>query len=214
MYGLKSRIGSTLSSVGKLLVWLWKATQILCLSAKGASFLAIGSERSRVMPTQPSALATWKLKSIASSDWPKGILWMWMLTPASLYILRSLGALGQLRLALFVSRRGRLLPRSPATAAGHSGIGPDGPVHHLDLAEPILDEGLERILGRIDLAAIAVGDAPDPHAVEDGVGLVQFGTQNAPRHHGARGEGCRPAEERSPVYRVFSHVSRVHACSF
>src|SRR5206468_2497412 len=52
--------------------------------------------------------------------------------------LAHLGAPGQLRLASFVGRRGRLLPTSPATAAGHSGIGPDGPVHHLDLAEPVL----------------------------------------------------------------------------
>ena len=70
-------------------MWLWKPIQILCFSANGASFLAIASERSRVMPMQPSALAIWKLKSIASSVGPKGILWMWMLTPASLYIFRS-----------------------------------------------------------------------------------------------------------------------------
>src|SRR6185312_12922519 len=78
--------------------------------------------------------------------------------------LAQLGAPGQLSLALFLGRLGLLLSGTSATAASHAGEGPDRSVHHLDLAEPILDEGLEGILGRRDLAAVAVSDAPDPHA--------------------------------------------------
>ena len=51
-------------------------TRIRCFSANGASRFTIASERSTVIPSQPSAFATWKLNSTSSSDGPKPILWM------------------------------------------------------------------------------------------------------------------------------------------
>ena len=43
-------------------------------TGNGATRFASSSLRSVVIPLQPSALATWKLKSMSSSVWPKGIL--------------------------------------------------------------------------------------------------------------------------------------------
>ena len=122
------------------------------------------SLRSVVMALQPRALAISKLKSMSSSVGPKGNLWMWMLTPASLYILRSCAHLASCD-SRSLARSASLTegdagcwaslpapprrPRSRAAATRNSGEGADGAVHQLRLAQAILQEALERVLGGI-----------------------------------------------------------------
>jgi len=49
------------------------------------------------------------------------------------------------------------------------------PAHELGLAQAVIQQRLERLLGRLGHAAVAVGDAADAYAIEDGVGLVSGG---------------------------------------
>ena len=103
---------------------------------------------------------------------------------------------------------------SPTTSApaatGDSGEGADGAVHPLGLAQAILQETIERVLGSIGAAAIALGDATNSHAVEDGVGLVGLTAEDVARHdrgcgqRGCAAEKCSPG--RSVVDSVLRHV--------
>jgi len=128
---------------------------------------------------------------------------------------------GQLRLALGIGRVGRLIPggaAATAASAAQAGVRDDWPVHQLHLAEPVLDQGLERILGRIDGAAVAVTNAPDPHPVDDGVGFAWRGlslgrgltSHDMTRHDRAGRNGGRAAEKRTPGYQWVARVWSSH----
>ena len=137
--------------------------------------------------------------------------------------LAQLLALGKLRLAQLgavgIAHRGRcrllgVVARAaaPATSAPAAASNPreraDGSVHQLRLAQAILQEALERVLGGVHAAAIAVGDAADSHAAQDGVGLGSNGAEDAARHDRARCQGGCAAEKCPPCREMIDEVLR------
>ena len=119
--------------------------------------------------------------------------------------LAQLPALGQLRFALCIGRRRRrgrqlhwriLVLALASGAAVDAGIKLDHSAHQLSLTDSVVEQCLERFLGRVSHAAIAVGDAADAHAVEDGVGFGGGG-QGAPRQGETGRSSSRAAEKRA-----------------
>ena len=110
----------------------------------------------------------------------------------------NLPALGELAGTLGVGGLDRRIGGIIAGRAtpAQAGVGNDRSIHQLRFAEAILDQGLQRLLGGIDAAAIAVGDAPNADAVNDGIGLADGrgspDTVSRPEvwgHNGKSGQG-------------------------
>ena len=187
--------GSISSVTGTLPVWLWNATQILCFSANGREPLGqrlvpLGRDRDA-----PQRLGDLEVELDLLVGLAEGELLAVDVHAGVVVHLPQLAALGELRLPLLgalgvggrLGRRllRRLLPRPtprrppPRRRRRHRrrrdpGVLPDRPVHQLRFAEPVLHQRRERLLGGVDTAAaIAVGDAADVDAVEDGIGLAR-----------------------------------------
>ena len=103
------------------------------------------------------------------------------------------GALGELLLTL---RVGDLAAFDACVKLGR-------PAHELGLAEAVIEQRLESLLGCLRHVAVAVGDAANAHAVEDGVGLV--GGRSATRKGEAGGGGDCGAKKSTAGKRVGCH---------
>src|SRR5437588_52399 len=102
----------------------------------------------------------------------------------------------------------RISGSTSSAAAGSSGEAAEGAVPQLGLAQAILQETLERVLGGIRPAAIAIGDATDSDAVEAGVGLVGRIAEGAARQDRGCRQSGRAAEKCSPGCSVVDGVLR------
>src|SRR5262245_20009448 len=117
--------------------------------------------------------------------------------------LAQLAAFGQLRVALGIGWRRRLLRgTAPATASpsANSRERLDRSAHHFHFAEAVLNQGLECVLSGVDLSSVTVGDASNPHPVDDGVRFARsfcgrFGSEESRGHHDPGCEGCGAAEK-------------------
>ena len=79
----------------------------------------------------------------------------------------------------------------------------DRSAHEFRLAEAVIEQCLQRLLRRLRHAAIAIRDAPDAHAIEDGVGLSCGRSEPWKRETSGGGEGS--AEEMTARKRVGCH---------
>ena len=92
----------------------------------------------------------------------------------------EIAAFGELRLPFSVggfrggfARITTTSPSGPAPATADAGIRANGTVHQFDFTESILQQRVQCLLGGVDVAAaIAVCDAADADAVDDGIGLA------------------------------------------